>query len=326
MKEIGIHEIEGFLIGQAQDERAGTGCTAILCEKGAVAGFEARGGAPASRETELLRPVNTVDRIHAVMLSGGSAFGLDACAGAMRFLEERGVGFDTGIVRVPIVCGASLFDLAVGDPGVRPDAAMGYAACADAGNAPFVEGNAGAGTGATVGKCLGPERMMKSGIGAFAFAAGDVKCGAIVAVNALGDVLDVDTGRPVAGVLNPEKTAVDSTARILCEGIGKERSLFAGNTTIGCVLTNAKLTKTQANKLASVAHNGLARAISPVHTSADGDSVFVMSTNEAEAGADALGILAAEAMARAINRAARAAKAAYGLLCAGDLMPTAVRR
>jgi L-aminopeptidase/D-esterase-like protein len=253
------------------------------------------------------------------MLSGGSAFGLDACSGAMRFLEERGVGFNVGVGVVPIVCGVSLFDLTVGDPKVRPDAAMGYAACQNAGTARPAEGNAGAGTGASVGKYLGPERAMKSGIGSFALSLGGVKCGAIVAVNALGDVLDLDTGLPVAGVLNAGKTAPDSTARLMYEEIGRQKDLFSGNTTIGCVLTNVKLTKTQACKLASMAHNGLARAISPVHTSVDGDSIFVMSTCETDAGADALGNLAAEVTARAINRAARAAKSAYGLPCAADL-------
>jgi L-aminopeptidase/D-esterase-like protein len=319
MKEIGIHEIEGFQIGHAQDEKAATGCTVILCAQGAVAGVDVRGGAPASRDTELLKPVNTIERIHGVMLSGGSAFGLDAAAGVMRFLEERGVGFPVGVTVVPIVCGASLFDLTVGDHRVRPDPAMGYAACQNAGTAPVAQGNVGAGTGATVGKYLGPARMMKSGLGTFAVSAGDVKCGAIVAVNALGDVLDADTGRPVAGILNPEKTALDSTRRVLYEEIGAGRDVFAGNTTLGCVLTNGKLTKTQVNKLASLAHNGCARVLSPAHTSADGDSIFAMSTCAVEAGADALGCLAAEVTARAINRAVRAAGGAYGLLSAADL-------
>lgn len=315
---IKISEIEGFRIGHAQNEAGATGCTVILCEKGAVAGVDVRGGAPASRETELLKSVNMAEAIHGVILSGGSAFGLDAAAGVMAYLEERNIGFDVGVGKVPLVCGASLFDLLVGDSQCRPDKAMGYAACENAGGE-TAEGNVGAGTGASVGKYLGPQRMMKSGLGAYAVRLGDVLCGALVAVNALGDVVDADTGKPLAGMLNRERTAVDSTTALMYDEIGKPRDLFRGNTTIGCVLTNGKLTKAQANKLASMAHNGYARVISPVHTSVDGDTIFVMSTGEREVSPDALGTLAAEIMARAINRAVLTAVSAYGLPCAGDL-------
>ncbi|MDR3296413.1 MAG: P1 family peptidase [Clostridiales Family XIII bacterium] len=319
MKEIKINEIEGFKIGSAQDVQAATGCTVILCEEGAVAAVDVRGSAPATRETAILRPVNTMDRIHAVMLSGGSAFGLDAASGAMAYLEERGIGFPMDNLTIPLVCAASLYDLAVGDPFVRPDKAMGYLACQNAGNGPVEEGNAGAGTGASVGKFFGTDRMMKSGLGTCAAQVGSLKCGVIVAVNALGDILDADTGQPVAGILNPEGTALDNTLRLMYEEIDRPRDLFKGNTTIGCVLTNAKLTKTQATALASLTHNGMARTIRPVHTSVDGDSIFIMSYGEEEAAPDALGALAAEMMGRAINRAVRAAKSAYGLICAGDL-------
>ena len=319
MKEIPIWEIDGFKIGHAQDEIGATGCTVILCEGGASAGVDVRGGAPASRETELLRSINMVDRIHGVMLSGGSAFGLDAGAGAMAWLEERGVGFDVGVASVPIVCGASLFDLVVGDPACRPDKAMGYAACEAAGG-PVAEGNVGAGTGAAVGKYLGTERMMKSGLGTFAVSVGSLQCGAVVAVNALGDVFDPDTGKQLAGILSPDKRGLDSTVRLMIEEIGRGRNVFSGNTTIGCVLTNGALTKPQANKLASLAHNGLARVIRPVHTSVDGDSIFALSSGEEEISPDGLGVLAAEVMARAVNRAVLAAQSAYGLVCAGDLL------
>jgi L-aminopeptidase/D-esterase-like protein len=318
-EEIGIDEIEGFKIGHAQDERGATGCTVVLCERGAVAGVDVRGRAPATRETDLLRADNTVERVHAVMLSGGSAFGLDACAGAMAFLEERGVGFDAGVAVVPIVCGASLFDLVVGDAKARPDKAMGYAACENAGKDAPAEGNVGAGTGATVGKYLGPARMMKSGLGIYAMRAGDVKCGALVAVNALGDVFDADTGQAIAGLLNEDGTALVRTERILYAEMGARREVFSGNTTLGCVLTNARLTKPEAGRLASAAHNGFARAIRPVHTSADGDAIFALSAGEAEASPDALGSLAALVMARAVARAVRAAKSAYGLIGAAGL-------
>lgn len=318
MREISISEIKGIKIGHAQDIPGASGCTAILCEKGAWAGVDVRGGGPASRETELLKPVNMVEQIHAVMLSGGSAYGLDAGAGAMAYLEEKGIGFDVGVAVVPIVCGASLFDLVVGDPKCRPDKTMGYEACKNAENNNPGEGNTGAGTGASVGKFLGIERMMKSGLGIYAVQLGDVQCAAVVAVNALGDVVDVDTGKRIAGILSEDGLHLDSTEEIMYAEIGKNRNVFQGNTTIGCVITNAKLTKSQANKLASIAHNGYARAIRPVHTSADGDTIFVMATGEVEVGPDALGALATEVMARAINRAARKAEAAYGLKCAKD--------
>ncbi|MDR1149252.1 MAG: P1 family peptidase, partial [Spirochaetaceae bacterium] len=239
-------------------------------------------------------------------------------AGVMAFLEERNIGFDVGVGKVPLVCGASLFDLAVGDSRRRPDKAMGYAACENAGGE-AAEGNVGAGTGASVGKYLGPERMMKSGLGAYAVSLGDVRCGALVAVNALGDIVDADTGKPLAGILNREKTGLDNTVRLMYDEIGNPRNIFQGNTTIGCVLTNGKLTKSQANKLASMAHDGYARVIRPVHSSVDGDTIFVMSTCETAVSPDALGTLAAEVMARAINRAVLCAAAAYGLPCAGDL-------
>lgn len=314
MKEIKITDIEGFKLGNAQSVEGGTGCTVIICEKGAVAGVDVRGGGPASRETELLKPVNMVEQVHAIMLSGGSAYGLDAGSGAMEFLEEKEIGFNVGVGVVPIVCGASLFDLVVGDPKSRPDKKMGYEACKNAVNEEFLLGNHGAGTGASVGKFLGMERMMKSGLGAYAVQIGDIKCGAIVAVNALGDVIDIETGQTIAGILNEDKTGLDSTERLMYEEIGKERNVFSGNTTIGCIITNGKLTKTQINKLAMTAHNGYARAIRPVHTSADGDSIFAMSTSEVEVAPDSLATLAAEVMAKAINNAVRSSEAAYGLL------------
>lgn len=313
MEEITISHIKGIKVGHAQNIEGATGCTVIICEKGACAGVDVRGGAPASKETELLNPVNSAEVIHAVMLSGGSAYGLDACSGAMAFLEEKGIGFDVGVGVVPIVCGASLFDLIVGDSKCRPDKEMGYKACMNAGAEDLKEGNFGAGTGATVGKFLGPERMMKSGLGVYAVQIGEVQCGAIAVVNALGDVIDVDSGKRIAGILSEDKMEILNTEEIMFREMGKKRNVFTGNTTLGCIITNAKLTKVEANKLASIAHNGFARGIRPVHTSVDGDAIFVMATGEVEAGIDPLGALAAQVMAKAINRAARSAQTAYGL-------------
>ena len=319
MKEIKISDINGIKIGHAQDIEGGTGCTAVICEQGAFAGVDVRGGGPASRETELLKPINMVQQIHCVMLSGGSAFGLAAGDGAMTYLEEKGAGFDVGVGVVPIVCGASLFDLVVGDPKCRPDKAMGYEACKNSdSDAEPAEGNVGAGSGATVGKFRGPEFIMKSGLGIYAVQIGDVQCAAVVAVNALGDVIDYDTHERIAGMLNSTKDGIGNTVEAMYEEIGKAKNVFTGNTTIGCIITNAKLNKDQCNKLAQIAHNGYAKVISPVHTSADGDTIFVMATGEVEVGPDSLGALATEVMARAINRAAKKAEPAYGLKAASS--------
>ena len=320
MKEVKITDIKGIKVGSAQDIKGGTGCTVILCEEGAFAGVDVRGGGPATRETDLLKSVNMVEQIHAVMLSGGSAYGLDAGSGAMKFLEEKGVGFDVGVGVVPIVCGASLFDLVVGDPKCRPDKEMGYQACQNASTDKPREGNVGAGTGATVGKFLGVDYMMKSGLGTYAVQIGDLIVGAIVAVNALGDVVDVDTGMRLAGILNEDKTALSNTEEVMYAEYAGNRNVFSGNTTIGCIATNAKLSKTQLNKLASIAHNGFARAIRPVHTMADGDTIFALSTGEIEVMPDAIGALATDVMARAINRAVLQAEPAYGLKAASDFL------
>ena len=318
MKEIKITDIKGIKVGHAQNIEGATGCTVVICEKGAWAGVDVRGGGPASRETELLKPVNLVEQIHAVMLSGGSAYGLDAASGAMQFLEEKGIGFDVQVAVVPIVCGAALFDLIVGDPKARPDKAMGYEACVNADDGDVAEGNVGAGTGATVGKLLGTERLMKSGLGTYGLAVGDLQVAAIVAVNALGDVIDVDSGERLAGLLNEDKTKIMSTEEAMYAQYEDKTNLFSGNTTIGIIVTNAKLTKTQANKIASIAHNGFARAIRPVHTMFDGDTIFVMSTGDIEVMPDAAGALATEVMARAINRAVTKAEPAYGLKASRD--------
>lgn len=311
--------MKGFKIGNAHDRQGMTGCTVILCEDGACAGVDVRGGAPATRETDLLDPVNMVERIHAVCLSGGSAYGLEAGSGVMAYLEEKGVGFDVQVAVVPIVCGASLFDLAVGDPTCRPDKKMGYEACQNAERMEPEQGNAGAGTGASVGKFLGTDRMMKSGLGIYAAQTGSLQVGAVVAVNALGDVIDPDTGQALAGLLNEQKTAIQGTLPALYEERDTGKNVFGGNTTIGCIVTNAKLTKAQAKKIASIAHDGYARAIRPVHTMLDGDTIFVMATGEVDVMPDAAGALAAEVMARAVACAVRKAESVCGLPAARDL-------
>jgi len=320
LKEIDIRNIEGFLIGNAENKETATGCTAIICPDGAFAGADVRGGGPATRETDVLKPVNMIEQIHCVMLSGGSAFGLAAGDGAMQYLGEKGYGFETGFGNVPIVCGASLFDLATGDGSVRPDKAMGYEACRAAfEEEPLMQGNFGAGTGATVGKYLGPERMMKSGLGIYAVELGNIKCGAVVAVNCLGDVTDTETGKKLAGIMNEDGTALASTCDIMLDEIGAGRNVFTGNTTIGCILTNVKLTKSQCSKLAQITHNAYARAISPVHTSADGDTIFVMTTGKYDASPDSLGVLTVKVMEKAIARAVINAESAYGIKSVSDL-------
>lgn len=324
MKEIQITDINGIQVGQAEDTVAGTGCTVILCKEGATAGVDVRGGGPATRETDLLNPINMVQQIHAVMLSGGSAYGLDAASGAMQYLEEHDCGFDMKVARVPIVCGASLFDLSVGDAHVRPDKAMGYAACVQSEEGTLIaEGNHGAGTGASVGKVLGFDHAMKSGLGTCGIQVGDIQVAAIVAVNACGNVVDYETNEQLAGIYDAASNQILDAKNTIIAQIEAMSQLAQGNTTIGCIVTNAKLDKAQCTKIAGIAHNGYARAIHPVHTMSDGDTIFVLSTGEVEAMSDAIGILATDLMAKAINRAVKASEGAYGLKSYQDLKKNA---
>lgn len=306
MKEIKVDEISGFSIGQMQDETAGTGCTVIVCENGAVAGVDVRGGAPATRETDLLDPRNTVEKIHSVVLSGGSAFGLDAASGVMKYLEEKGIGFDMDTVKVPIVCGASLFDLHVGNPNVRPDQKMGYEACLNLGKT-LKEGNYGAGCGCTIGKVLGPKYAMKSGIGMHALKFHDIEIGAIVAVNACGDIYDTKTHQ-IIGAANKEGHLI-STETLLMNAT----QMPLGNTTIGCVITNAKLTKAQANKLSTMAHDGYAHVITPTHTMADGDTIFTMASGEVDCDFNLLGVLAVKCIEEAVLNGFKKAESMFSL-------------
>lgn len=343
MELIPITQIPGIKIGQVEDAQAATGLTVILAPSAMAASIDVRGGGPASRDTRILDPLAQAEAIHAVVLAGGSAFGLDAAGGVMRFLEEQGIGLEVGPVHVPLVCQSDIFDLGVGDPFTRPDADMGYAACQAAwiDGGTYTDGNFGAGCGATVGKILGPEFCMKSGIGSHTIKAGNLIVGALVVVNAIGDVRDSTTGRRIAGVLNPEKNGLLSTDQILVGGYEAQMSATpeatpaaqaaaaqvgpTTNTTIGAIITNANLNKAQLAKVAGMAHDGFARAITPVHTGMDGDSIYALSLSEqgprgtVDAPVDLVGSLAANVMEQAILTAVRAASPAYGLKAACDL-------
>lgn len=312
MKEIKFTDIEGIKVGHAQDLEAATGCTVILCPEGAIGGVDVRGGAPGTRETDLLKPENLVDRIHAVVLAGGSAFGLDAASGVMKYLEERNIGFDVQLTKVPIVCSAVLFDLDIGDYKVRPDFKMGYEACLNAEKNQCPNGNVGAGTGATVGKFLGPSRAMKGGLGTYALQVGKLQVGAIVAVNALGDIIDTETGKTIAGLLDEKGEKIINTEEEMAKAYDKNKNLFSGNTTIGAVVTNGKFTKAQMNKIASMAHNGYGRAIRPAHSLFDGDTIFALATGKIEADINVVGFLAATVMERAIANGIKSADSLHG--------------
>jgi L-aminopeptidase/D-esterase-like protein len=315
-------DVPGIRVGHATDLKGLTGCTVVLCEKGAVGGVDQRGGAPGTRETDLLRPMHRVHEAHAVLLAGGSAFGLAAADGVMRYLEERGVGFETHVARVPIVPAAILFDLGLGDPRARPDAAMGYAACQAAFEGSVAEGNVGAGTGATLGKVLGMERAMKSGLGSAALSlGGGVVVGALVGVNPLGDVVDPQSGSILAGARQPDTDEPADTLAVMKSMLGTAPPRFnsangagaGSNTVIGVVATNAHLTKEQANKVAQMAQDGIARTVRPAHTMFDGDTLFALSTGREQADVNVIGAYAAEMVVAAVVRAVRAAEGAGGL-------------
>jgi len=319
-----ITDVRGIEVGHAQDEEALTGCTVILCRRGAVGGVDVRGGAPGTRETDLLNPINLVDKVHAVVLAGGSAFGLDAASGVMRYLEEKKIGFNTGAAKVPIVPSAILYDLNIGRSDVRPDSAMGYLAAASASSDAPAEGNTGAGSGASVGKMFGPALAMKAGLGnASMDIGGGVILRALVAVNALGDVIDPQTNGIIAGLrsgkVGPLRVGGEDhfadTLAMLKSRIGRGVLGFAtrANTVIGAVATNAQLTKAQATKVAQMAQDGIARTIRPSHTMLDGDVVFALSTGKRKVDISIVGAFAAEVMAEAIIRAVKMARSAGGL-------------
>lgn len=320
MKEIKFTDIDDIRLGHAQDEKGFTGCSVIICEEGATGGVDVRGGSPGTRETDLLDPSEMVEKIHAVVLAGGSAFGLDASSGVMQYLEERDIGFDVNVAKVPIVCSAVLFDLAFGNPKIRPDKKMGYQACLNSENyKDDINGNIGAGYGATVGKILGPSTSMKGGLGTYAIEVGDLKVGAIVAVNCLGDVVDPKNLNIIAGALDRKTNTFLDSEKILINNIKNPSNPFKGNTTIGLIVTNGKFTKAQAKKISSMAHNGFGRTMRPAHTMFDGDTIFTMATNKVEADVTTVGMLAAKVMEKAVLRAVKEAKSLNGVLSFNDL-------
>ena len=373
---VDITDIKGFKLGNAENTDAATGCTVIVAEKGATAGVDVRGGGPATRETDLLRSENTIDKIHAVVISGGSAYGLEAGSGVMRELENMKIGHRVGNCIVPIVCQASLFDLNVGQPNVRPDRTMGVKAVHNAFcGGEFHHGNYGAGTGASVGKFYGMNRAMKTGLGTFACSDGEIVVGAITAVNAFADVYD-GRNQVIAGLLSADGKRIDGTIRPLKNCVAAESSYnmkskmepffnkrreegeleepetteearvepapaetvepaetstvnkepedmgygITFNTTISCLITNAKLTKAQCNKLASILHDGYARAIKPVHSTMDGDTIFVMTTGEKDVNFDAFAALATDIVHYSVIDGAISAESAYGLPAAREFL------
>lgn len=321
----GLTDVAGIKVGHWTDDTGGTGCTVILCgdeQGGATAGVDVRGGAPGSREIALLDPVCRVDQAHAILLGGGSAFGLAAADGVMHWLEERNIGFDVSVTKVPIVPAAILFDLPIGDVTARPNAAAGYAACEAAHDGPVLEGNFGAGTGATVGKTLGFGQATKGGLGTASIKiAGGIVVSALVAVNAFGHVIDPQTQQIIAGARKPVTGGFVDTVKFAQSRIGQTTTRFASgsNTTLAVIATNVNLTKTEVTKVAQMAHDGLARVIRPIHTQFDGDTIFALSRGAKQADVSLVGALAADVLAEAVLSAMNSAEAAYGLPAAKDL-------
>ncbi|MBA2173955.1 P1 family peptidase [Halobacillus locisalis] len=319
MNKIKVTDLHAFQFGHQTDIEAATGCTVILCPEGAIAGVDVRGGSPGTRETDLLKSENLVENVHSVFLAGGSAFGLDVGSGVMEYLEKQGIGFDVSVARVPIVPGAILFDLNVGSAHIRPSAEMGFKACEDAySNESFRSGNAGAGTGASVGKLFGNDYAMKSGVGQFAIQVGELQVGAVIAVNSFGDVFDPETNTMVAG-LQQDGVFLNTEQQLLNQMTTSKTNRFSGNTTIGTIVTNANVTKPQANKLASIAHDGFARALRPSHTFVDGDTLFFLSSATVEVDLNALSALSTYVVERAIIDAVTSAEGNYGIVSTRDL-------
>lgn len=307
-----ILDVKGLKVGQVQDEDGLTGCTVVICEEGAVCGVDVRGSAPGTRETDLLDPINMIQKVHAVVLSGGSAFGLESTCGVSQYLEEKNIGFDVGVAKVPIVVGAVLFDLAVGNPKCRPNKKMGYKACEVASDTVLKQGNFGAGCGATVGKIKGPEYAMKGGIGSYSIKLENgLVVSALIAVNAFGDVYE--DGNVIAGVLDDTKTRVLNSYELMKQGINKG-GFSIDNTTIGIVATNAKLDKAGCKKISQMAHDGYAKAIFPIHTPHDGDTIFTMATGEIETDITLLGSIAAEVVEKSIINAIKNASDVKNIL------------
>lgn len=313
-----ITDINGIKVGHSQSEEGMTGCTVIICENGATGGVDVRGSAPGTRETDLFKAEKMVDKVHAVVLSGGSAFGLEASSGVMKYLEEKGIGFDVGVTKVPIVTSAVIFDLNIGDHRIRPDFNMGYMAAKDAKTSENNQGNIGCGMGATIGKILGPQNAMKSGLGSATVKVGNLKVSAMVSVNSFGDVYDFENNKQIAGVYDYENNKLLNSINIMKE-MNRELGFNVQNTTIGIIVTNAVLTKAEANKISQMAHNGYARSINPIHTMVDGDTIFTMATNEVKGDISLIGTLAAEAMSMAITNGVMFADSSKGLKAYKDI-------
>ncbi len=325
MKEISIKDFDGIRIGQIENSDAGTGCTVFISSKGMRAGLDVRGGGPASRETLLLDPLMAAQEIHGIVLAGGSAFGLNAAGGVMKYLEEQGIGFDVGVTKVPLVVQSDIFDLIVGDAFTRPDEEMGYVAAKQAMENPnYRDGNYGVGCGCTVGKAAGIDRCIKTGIGSYAVEIGGLKIGAVVAVNAFGDIFDWKTGEQIAG---PRVNKADTnnvqkflnTSEILKQNTEVVENRFIENTTLGVIITNGKFNKPQLCKIAGMGHDGYARSIRPVHTSFDGDSIYAVSVGDFEADQEVVGTITAEVISEAITRAVKSAESAFGLNASKDI-------
>lgn len=312
-----ILDVKGLKVGQVEDTNGLTGCTVVICEEGAVCGVDVRGSAPGTRETDLLDPINMIQKVHAVVLSGGSAFGLESTCGVSKYLEEKGIGFDVGVAKVPIVVGAVLFDLAAGDPKCRPNMEMGYKACEVASESILKQGNYGAGCGATVGKIKGPDYAMKGGIGSYSIKLDNgLVVSALIAVNALGDVYE--DGNVIAGVLDNTKTKTLNSYELMKQGVNKG-GFSIDNTTIGIVATNAKLDKAGCKKISQMSHNGYAKAIFPIHTPHDGDTIFTMATGEIEADITLLGSLATEVVEKSIINAIKNADTIKNIIAYKDI-------
>lgn len=312
-----ILDIKGLKVGQVEDINGLTGCTVVICEEGATCGVDVRGGGPGTRETDLLDPINMIQKVHAVVLSGGSAFGLESTCGVSKYLEEQNIGFDVGVAKVPIVTGAVLFDLVVGDSKCRPDLDMGYKACCVASDTKLNQGNYGAGCGATVGKIKGMDFAMKGGIGSYSIKLDNgLVVSALIAVNAFGDVYE--DGKVIAGVLNEDKTKILNSYELMKNGINKG-GFNIDNTTIGIVATNAKLDKAGCKKVSQMAHNGYAKSIFPIHTPHDGDTIFTMATGEIETDITLLGSLATEVVQKSVINAIKNANSVDNILSYKDI-------
>lgn len=313
-----ITDVEGIKVGHSQCKEGMTGCTVVICEEGATGGVDVRGSAPGTRETDLFQPEKMVDQVHGIVLSGGSAFGLDASAGVMKYLEENNIGLDVGVTKVPIVASAVIFDLNIGNHKIRPGLEMGYLAAESADNKENRQGNIGAGMGATVGKILGPENAMKSGLGSATVKIGDLVVSAIVAVNSFGDIYDYKSNRQIAGVYDYKNMELLNTIDIM-KNKDKKLGFNLTNTTIGIIGTNAILTKAESNKVAEMAHNGFARSINPIHTMMDGDTIFTMATNKVHGDVNLIGTIAAEVMSQAITNGVVFARDSHGLKSYEDI-------